>query len=155
MAGSIPVPQREEEAWSRALGYFIWSMGTLEWQTYEWGFKFGGHALKDELIGTSKFASRQKKIVDLIDRQNWPSEKKRRAKLLWKKAKGFARFRNVLAHNPVIMNRNYPGLFGVVDVRALKGGHNRYHRIYFAQIVYQTAQKLQIVALALGEFFEE
>lgn len=155
MSGSVIVPKDQEEAWSRSLGYLIWSMGTLEWQTYEWGFRLGGIALRDKLIDTPKFAQRQSAIITLIEKQNWPESKAHRARILWTRAKGFARFRNRIAHNPVIMNRNQPGLFFVVDARRLKGGEKRWHRVYNAHFVYQTAQKLQSLAFALAAIIEE
>jgi len=53
------------------------------------------------------------------------------------------------------MNRNYPGLFGIADVRNLTGSHGRFHRIYFSQIVYQTATKMQALARKLNAFFDD
>jgi hypothetical protein len=153
MAGRIQVPVEAEEAWSRALGYFIWSMGQIEWQSYEWGLRIGGESLKDKLIDQVGFGSRHKIIVKAIAATNWPLARKKEAAKLWTKALGFSRFRNVVAHNPVIMNRNYAGLFGIVNARSLKGAHGRFHRIYFAPIVYSTAKKMQSLASALDSFW--
>ncbi len=143
MNKSVQVPPEAEIQWSRVLGYFIWSMGQLEWQCYEWGLRLGGDTLKDKLIDKIGFGGRHELLMKAIQSSPWPAEKKAVSALKWRKALGFSRFRNIVAHNPVIMNQNYPGFFGIVNARALKGSHDRYHRIYFAPIVYSTAQKMK------------
>jgi hypothetical protein len=155
MAGYIKVSPEDELAWSRALGYFIWSMGQIEWQSYDWGLRMGGHQLKDRLIDQIGFGSRYNILLKAISSSQWPDDKKNESRTLWKKALGFSRFRNVVAHNPAVTNQNYPGFFGIVNARSLKGSQGRFHRVYFAPIVYSTAQKMQLLSTRLELFWSK
>lgn len=154
MPKRINVPPETELKWSFAIGYFIWSMGQIEWQTYEWGRRIGGDVLKDSLIDCGQFGRRQETLVKLIAQQDWPELRKKRARILWIKAKGFARFRNLVAHSPIIINQRNPELgFGIADVRGMKGSQRRNHRFYYDALVYSTAVKMQALASELNDFW--
>lgn len=155
MAGFLKVPRETEVVWASALGYFVWSMGQIEWQSYEWGRWIGGDTLKDRLIDQPGFKRRYEILTSAVEAESWPLDQKRRARLLWRKALGFSRFRNLIAHSPVIANRNFPDNFGIVDAKTMKGSESRYHPIYFAPIVYQTALKMQSLTGDLMKFIAE
>lgn len=155
MAVRVNVPPNAEIEWSRVLGYFIWSMGQIEWQCYEWGRQIGGDTLKDSLIEYKKFGRRQAVLLAEVMQQQWPEERKKRATVLWTKAKGFARFRNIVAHSPIIGDRRDLTFgYGIVDVRGLKGAQPRACRFYRAPLVYSTAVKMQALASELIDFWK-
>lgn len=93
-------------------------------------------------------------LLKVVDAQAWTSDRKGDAKGLWSEARSFSEFRNVIAHSPVTMNRNHPGVYGIVDIQCLKGSHDRYHRMYFADGIYSSAVKVQKLASDLSIFWK-
>lgn len=146
MAGVIDFPPDEEAKWAFSLGYFIWSMAQLEWQTYEWGNRIGGAELKDKLIDQTGFSARHAILMREIAKLSWPENQKTKATTLWGRAKCFSRFRNLVAHNPVIMSRQQPGTFMLVDAKSMKGEQIRGFRAYFPKMIYTTAEKMRDLA---------
>ena len=126
----------------------------MEWQAYDWALRLGGHPLKDKLIEKRGFGGRLAVLKPVIRAQPWPHEKTKQAERLWRQAEGFANFRNVIAHNPVISNRRHPGEFGLVDARDLKGEGRRERRAWKPELIYHVAERMQAHAIKLHLFWE-
>jgi hypothetical protein len=109
----------ETEDWEKSIGQVIWCMGQLEFLIYEWCFHLGGVSLRDSAIEKRGFRARHTILVRAISESSWPDHRKQDAIKLWRRAKGFSCFRNIVAHSPVITNRR-TGQVGIVNARRLR-----------------------------------
>lgn len=145
-----PMSSPEEHAFAYSLGLVVWSMGQLEYLAIEWARRLGGDGAKDCAIKQTGFGGRHKVVTDLLGNRPIPIEHRIRYRRLWRKAKGFSRFRNVVAHNPIItMKQDSSVGFGVADARSLLGSGRRGVRVWFAPKLYQVALKMRELVLAL------
>jgi hypothetical protein len=144
------VPPSEEAAFAYSLGFVIWSMGQVEYLAIEWARILGGDAAKDKAITQTGFGGRLKVVIGLLESRALAPHQLSRYRRLWRKAKGFSKFRNVVAHNPVItMKLDRSAGFGVADARSLIGSGRRGVRVWFAPKLYQVALKMRELVLQL------
>lgn len=150
------MPPAKELEFAYSLGLVIWSMGQIEYLAIEWARRIGGEASKDDAIRKSGFGGRQKVVLDCIESQPYSAEKKKYYRILWVRAKGFSRFRNVIAHNPVGTMRSNPAAgFGILDARDMLGAQKRNIRVWFAPKLYQVAEKMKCLVSLLDNCLTE
>jgi hypothetical protein len=146
--------ETEEEVWKKSIGQVIWCMGQLEFLSYEWCLCLGGVLLRDSAIQKPGFSARHSILANAISESSWPDDKKKDALILWRRAKAFSCFRNIVAHSPVITNRQ-TGQAGIVDSRKLRGIGKRPVCALTHQKLQEVSENIQKLAQVLDWNFRE
>lgn len=148
----IPVEQADE--WKHVIGEFIWHMGKLEFLAIDWCDKLGGRELKDVAILQKGLTNRKELVVKHLKSSDVFSDKEKRMVLVdWEKAARFAKFRNTIAHSPVVV---YAGMTGIVNARSFLGDGKRWVVSWTPKAIRNTSAHILNLAIRIdqwGKFF--
>src|SRR5262245_54956407 len=92
-----------------AIGQFMVNCGMLEFESYVWIHGFGAsdtankNAAKNEM-----FNARRNRVLFIMNGLPIPPEVKKSVAEVWTEAAELMKFRNVIAHNPVMVQYNGP-----------------------------------------------
>src|SRR5262245_42840559 len=92
---------------SFAIGQFLVNCGVLEFESYVWIHGFGAND-PQELIAckTELFAARKTRLVRIMEGLPIAAEAKVGIREVWGEAIDIMRLRNIVAHNPILVQYN-------------------------------------------------
>jgi hypothetical protein len=132
--------------WAQCVGGLILNFGTAEFQTLRWIEVLAG-AEAALAKRRSLFGERISAAKELIDASMIPSENKLLAHDLWDELKELSKFRNQIAHNPLVRGRDAVSgdfVWSVIDLKKVVPiGGNKLDRLDYLDI--------QRVALRVGD----
>jgi hypothetical protein len=117
--------------WPYRIGQFILNFGAIEWLSYQYlNALEDARAEFDKNLDRLLFA-RIDRVLELVGASpKFSDADKAEVRSLWGEAKELARWRNRIAHNPVLptwkpgsdSHRDPPDLIGIPDMKQLKSG---------------------------------
>jgi hypothetical protein len=110
-------------AWVVKVGKLILSFGALEFETYLWLVELSEAPERIPQFCRLRFAERVQRVMELIDTRACSAKLKAEAQKCWNEALDHARFRNRIAHSPLMFGWNTeehvgePDFIGIVDLQ--------------------------------------
>lgn len=142
--------------WAECVGGLILNFGTAEFQTLRWIEILAG---ADAAIAArrSLFGDRITKAKELIDSSMMPPEKKLLAHALWDEIKELSKFRNQIAHNPLVLGRDAASgdlAWSVIDLKkVVPVGANQLERLDYLDIQ-RVALRVRDISINLRAIIE-
>ena len=130
--GLLTDPDSDMGLWPEMIGKFILNFGAIEWLSYMYLIELDPTRESFDKGLERLLIPRIKTLHSLLDRStSLGTTTKQELRALWDEAKELAKWRNRIAHNPVIprwkrgsdSDRSPPDMMGVPDVRQLQDGH--------------------------------
>jgi hypothetical protein len=110
-------------AWIGRVGKLILNFGVLELETYLWFIQLSERPDRIPEFTTKKFADRVQEIIGFVKNHAHSEEWKNNALEAWEEALHHAKFRNRIAHSPLVfgwtgrVEEGEPDFIGVVDLQ--------------------------------------
>ena len=142
--------------WAECVGGLILNFGTAEFQTLRWIEVLAG-AEAAIAKRRSLFGARISAAKELIDASMIPSENKLLAHDLWDELRELSKFRNQIAHNPLVLGRDAVSgdfVWSVIDLqKVVPVGENQLDRLDYFDIQ-RVALRVRDISSALRSIIE-
>jgi hypothetical protein len=112
--------------WVGAIGKFMINFGGIEWTSFVWMESLSRDDLLKEVAADMPLSKRIELIRKLLDQRALPKKLMNEAKSAWGTAEKLAKFRNDIAHNPIVFGwhgpeeARPPDFIGSLNFRKLK-----------------------------------
>lgn len=144
--------EAESAQWSVAIGRAFVNFSPIEAESFRWLHHFTGSVA---LAQSKLFKARINSIRAQIAASNWTTEQKSEANALWDEAVEAAKFRNIIAHNPVARvpeETTGERVTAIINFREINPSGATRVRMFFVSDLLSFSASLEPLAVRLHDF---